>query len=130
MYRKYGIRGYMDVQERACTGSTVFAGTWMYRSVHVQEVRYSRVHECTRACMYRKYGIRGYIDVQERACTGSTVFAGTWSLYDNIRQQKRPAINCRPLLYGALTRNRTRDTRIFNPLLYRLSYQGIILFRQ
>ena len=26
--------------------------------------------------------------------------------------------------YGAQTRNRTRDTRIFNPLLYRLSYLG------
>ena len=25
---------------------------------------------------------------------------------------------------GAQTRNRTRDTRIFNPLLYRLSYLG------
>ena len=28
------------------------------------------------------------------------------------------------LLYGAQTRNRTTDTRIFNPLLYRLSYLG------
>ena len=26
--------------------------------------------------------------------------------------------------YGAGTRNRTRDTRIFSPLLYRLSYPG------
>ena len=26
--------------------------------------------------------------------------------------------------YGARTRNRTRDTGIFNPLLYRLSYSG------
>ena len=26
--------------------------------------------------------------------------------------------------FGALSRNRTNDTRIFNPLLYRLSYQG------
>ena len=30
----------------------------------------------------------------------------------------------RALKYGALGRNRTADTRIFNPLLYRLSYQG------
>jgi hypothetical protein len=27
-------------------------------------------------------------------------------------------------LNGAETRNRTRDTRIFSPLLYRLSYLG------
>ena len=26
--------------------------------------------------------------------------------------------------YGARTRNRTKDTGIFNPLLYRLSYPG------
>ena len=29
------------------------------------------------------------------------------------------------LKYGAQTWNRTRDTRIFNPLLYQLSYLGI-----
>jgi hypothetical protein len=28
------------------------------------------------------------------------------------------------LCYGARRRNRTADTRIFNPLLYRLSYPG------
>jgi hypothetical protein len=28
---------------------------------------------------------------------------------------------------GAQTRNRTKDTRIFNPLLYQLSYLGINL---
>ena len=27
--------------------------------------------------------------------------------------------------YGAFGRNRTIDTRIFSPLLYRLSYKGI-----
>jgi hypothetical protein len=27
---------------------------------------------------------------------------------------------------GASTRDRTRDTRIFNPLLYQLSYRGKI----
>ena len=30
------------------------------------------------------------------------------------------------LLSGAFGRNRTNDTRIFNPLLYRLSYEGIL----
>ena len=34
-----------------------------------------------------------------------------------------PTELCR-LNSGARTRNRTRDTRIFNPLLYRLSYSG------
>ena len=29
-------------------------------------------------------------------------------------------------IVGGLGRNRTTDTRIFNPLLYRLSYQAII----
>ena len=28
--------------------------------------------------------------------------------------------------YGAQRRNRTTDTRIFNPLLYRLSYLGVV----
>jgi hypothetical protein len=28
------------------------------------------------------------------------------------------------MLFGAQERNRTADTRIFNPLLYRLSYLG------
>ncbi len=31
-----------------------------------------------------------------------------------------------PHIYGALGRNRTTDTRIFSPLLYRLSYQGTL----
>ena len=29
-------------------------------------------------------------------------------------------------LYGGLGRNRTTDTRIFNPLLYQLSYQAAV----
>ncbi|CDG97362.1 hypothetical protein XBP1_2580001 [Xenorhabdus bovienii str. puntauvense] len=33
-------------------------------------------------------------------------------------------INKRVLKFGARTRNRTKDTGIFNPLLYRLSYPG------
>ena len=31
---------------------------------------------------------------------------------------------------GAQGRNRTTDTRIFNPLLYRLSYLGIRVFKE
>ena len=36
----------------------------------------------------------------------------------------------RPDLDGAQGRNRTTDTRIFNPLLYRLSYLGIRVFKE
>ena len=39
------------------------------------------------------------------------------------RVYSRNAAN--PLISGAGTRNRTRDTRIFSPLLYRLSYPGV-----
>ena len=35
-----------------------------------------------------------------------------------------PLSYTRNILNGALGRNRTTDTRIFSPLLYRLSYQG------
>ena len=30
------------------------------------------------------------------------------------------------ILYGARRQNRTADTGIFNPLLYRLSYPGVV----
>ena len=35
-----------------------------------------------------------------------------------------------PELDGAQGRNRTTDTRIFNPLLYRLSYLGNRVFKE
>ena len=31
-------------------------------------------------------------------------------------------------MYGAQRRNRTTDTGIFNPLLYRLSYLGLVVY--
>ena len=34
-----------------------------------------------------------------------------------------------PLNAGGLGRNRTTDTRIFNPLLYQLSYQAVWVIR-
>ncbi len=37
---------------------------------------------------------------------------------------KKACINAGFLNGGARRRNRTTDTRIFNPLLYRLSYPG------
>ena len=44
----------------------------------------------------------------------------------NIFERKRGYVEKRnPLIsYGAQRQNRTADTRIFNPLLYRLSYLG------
>ena len=39
-------------------------------------------------------------------------------------QKKYPAWSKAFLNYGGLGRNRTTDTRIFNPLLYRLSYRA------
>ena len=40
-------------------------------------------------------------------------------------QLKKPLIFANQgLLFGGLGRNRTTDTRIFNPLLYRLSYRA------
>ena len=40
------------------------------------------------------------------------------------RKGKRPTENGWALNSGGLGRNRTADTRIFNPLLYRLSYRA------
>ena len=42
----------------------------------------------------------------------------------NSKHKKAP-LKARLFVYGAQGRNRTTDTRIFSPLLYRLSYLGI-----
>ncbi len=39
-------------------------------------------------------------------------------------EKQKPALWAGSLNSGARTRNRTKDTGIFNPLLYRLSYPG------
>ena len=39
-------------------------------------------------------------------------------------QKQKPSHRLGSLNSGARTRNRTKDTGIFNPLLYRLSYPG------
>jgi len=39
-------------------------------------------------------------------------------------ETKKACTTCKPLKNGASRRNRTTDTRIFNPLLYQLSYRG------
>ena len=41
-----------------------------------------------------------------------------------IRKYKRAQLKLSPFNLGGPGRNRTTDTRIFNPLLYRLSYQA------
>jgi hypothetical protein len=49
-----------------------------------------------------------------------------WHIVDGPRHKKRHLLRVSKCLifYGAQRRNRTADTRIFNPLLYRLSYLG------
>ncbi len=43
----------------------------------------------------------------------------------SFAQSKTPSVCWAFLDFGGLGRNRTTDTRIFNPLLYQLSYQAI-----
>ena len=53
----------------------------------------------------------------------------TWWLHEPTKKKPHYQIdsgvfNARKGLTGGLGRNRTADTRIFNPLLYRLSYRA------
>ena len=41
-----------------------------------------------------------------------------------MHKRKCPAFRAGHQIRGGLGRNRTTDTRIFNPLLYQLSYQA------
>lgn len=41
-----------------------------------------------------------------------------------VKLKKPLILSNQGLLFGGLGRNRTTDTRIFNPLLYRLSYRA------
>ncbi len=45
-------------------------------------------------------------------------------VFCGIQKRKRPTENSWALNSGGLGRNRTIDTRIFNPLLYQLSYRA------
>ncbi len=55
--------------------------------------------------------------MQHLQCRVRPCFGGT--------ELKKPLILANQgLLFGGLGRNRTTDTRIFNPLLYRLSYRA------
>ncbi len=46
------------------------------------------------------------------------------SMESPAAEKQKPAFGAGSLNSGARTRNRTKDTGIFNPLLYRLSYPG------
>ena len=49
----------------------------------------------------------------------------TLEINKNFKCKKAPTISDQGFcMNGASTRDRTRDTRIFNPLLYQLSYRG------
>ena len=48
-----------------------------------------------------------------------------WQLNSQAAETKKPQLQSNYGFYfGGLGRNRTTDTRIFNPLLYRLSYRA------
>ena len=58
---------------------------------------------------------------------GSNSLPPPWqggALPDELRPHIRHSIHCAD--FGASDRNRTNDTGIFSPLLYQLSYRGII----
>ncbi len=46
------------------------------------------------------------------------------SMESPVPEKQKPSHRLGSLNSGARTRNRTKDTGIFNPLLYRLSYPG------
>jgi hypothetical protein len=46
--------------------------------------------------------------------------------FQNPLDEKKARISASLILFGGSGRNRTTDTRIFSPLLYRLSYRAII----
>ena len=52
-------------------------------------------------------------------------FGGRWAVQRLNWPIKKPQSSLELFENGAQTWNRTRDTRIFNPLLYQLSYLGI-----
>ena len=71
------------------------------------------------------------VSVEQRACRAGPEGVSRWrriiersSMKSPFRQKQKPAFWAGSLNSGARTRNRTKDTGIFNPLLYRLSYPG------
>ena len=59
-------------------------------------------------------------------CSYGRIWSNKWFDPNPRTQTKKPRTSARLYLYGARRRNRTTDTRIFNPLLYQLSYPGVI----
>ena len=69
--------------------------------------------------------------VEQRACrAGPEGVSHLWriierrSMQSPVAEKQKPSHRLGSLNSGARTRNRTKDTGIFNPLLYRLSYPG------
>ena len=60
---------------------------------------------------------------RKRSAAGQRVIERSSMKSPDVEKQK-PAFWAGSLNSGARTRNRTKDTGIFNPLLYRLSYPG------
>jgi hypothetical protein len=69
------------------------------------------------------------------ACSSALRASGTHGIESNnispsgTEKQKAPNLSVRSLLFAA-DQNRTDDTGIFGPLLYRLSYSGITFARE
>ena len=60
---------------------------------------------------------------RKRSAAGQRVIERS-SMKSPDAEKQKPAFWAGSLNSGARTRNRTKDTGIFNPLLYRLSYPG------
>ena len=50
-----------------------------------------------------------------------------WTTAKQTGKEKAQTLRIWALIFGGLGRDRTADTRIFNPLLYQLSYRAICL---
>ena len=64
-----------------------------------------------------------FVGPRKRSAAGQRVIERS-SMKSPDAEKQKPAFWAGSLNSGARTRNRTKDTGIFNPLLYRLSYPG------
>ena len=64
-----------------------------------------------------------FVGPRKRSAAGQRVIEQS-SMKSPDAEKQKPALWAGSLNSGARTRNRTKDTGIFNPLLYRLSYPG------
>mgnify|MGYP007000332042 CR=1 len=73
--------------------------------------------------MIQKYEMVHWTDLNRHAIAAMDFESDVFTT-DKTSRTKKPSHLCKGLNDGASTRDRTRDTRIFNPLLYQLSYRG------